>query len=102
MTQRQPWQHKRESPSARGYGAEHRRIRARLLREQPLCEECQRKGRGPVVATIADHIVPLSKGGKTERQNYQALCRECSDRKTLADAGKRYKRRISVDGWPED
>nr|WP_166177014.1 HNH endonuclease signature motif containing protein [Altererythrobacter segetis] len=101
MTARKPWQHKRQSPSARGYDAEHRRIRAQLLKEQPLCEECQRKGR-VTVATIADHIVPLSRGGKTERSNYQALCRGCSDRKTLADAGKRYKRRIGLDGWPEE
>ena len=86
MTQRRPWQHRRESPSARGYGAEHRRIRTQLLQEEPLCQECKRKGR-VTVATIADHIVPLSKGGKTERSNYQALCRECSDRKTLKDAG---------------
>lgn len=101
MTQRRPWQHRRESPSARGYDAEHRRIRAQLLKEEPLCQECKRRGLS-IIATIADHIIPLSRGGKTERSNYQALCRECSDRKTLADQGKRFKRRIGVDGWPEE
>lgn len=101
MAQRPAWQHKRASATERGYGAEHKRIRRQLLKERPLCEECQRKGR-ITLATIADHIVPLSRDGKTEWSNYQSLCRECSDRKTLKDAGKRYKRRIAADGWPID
>lgn len=101
MTQRKPWQHKRPSATARGYGVEHRRIRAHLMKTAPLCAECERRGR-VTVGTICDHIVPLSKGGATSLENAQMLCRECSDRKTLADAGKRYKRRIAPDGWPEE
>ena len=101
MTERKPWQHKRQSATARGYGVEHRRLRKILLATEPICRECKGKGR-VTVATIADHIVPLSKGGKTELSNYQPLCRECSDRKTLADQGKRAKVRIGLDGWPEE
>lgn len=99
MTERTPWQHKRQSATARGYGAEHKRLRKILLEADPLCAECRKKGR-ITIATIADHIIPLSKGGKTELSNYQGLCRECSDRKTLTDQGKRYRPRIGPDGWP--
>lgn len=100
MTERKPWQHKRGSATERGYGALHRRLRKELLEREPLCRECRKHGR-ITAATIADHIVPLSKGGKTEASNYQALCRDCSDKKTLTDAGKRHRPRISVSGWPE-
>ncbi len=30
----------------------------------------------------ADHITPWSKGGKTERDNYQMLCKQCNRRKS--------------------
>jgi 5-methylcytosine-specific restriction enzyme A len=99
MTDRTPWQHKRQSATARGYGAEHKRLRKILLAAEPLCRECRKKGR-ITAATIADHIIPLSRGGKTELSNYQPLCRDCSDRKTLTDQGKRYRPRIGPDGWP--
>ena len=99
MTTRQPWDHKRKSPSQRGYGAEHKRLRALLLAKEPLCRECAKNGR-VTAATIADHIVPLSKGGKTELSNYQPLCREHSDAKTLRDQGKRVRPRTGPDGWP--
>jgi 5-methylcytosine-specific restriction protein A len=101
MTTRKPWQHKRPSATARGYGAEHKRIRAQLMKADPLCAECKRRGR-IAIGTICDHIVPLSKGGPTSIDNAQLLCRECSDRKTLADQGKRSKPRIGLDGWPEE
>jgi len=102
MTKRQPWQHKRQSPSARGYDTTHRRLRKQLLAAEPLCRVCRNKGRGPVVATICDHIIPLAKGGPTTLENLQPLCAQCSYEKTLADQGKRHKVRIALDGWPEE
>lgn len=60
-------------------------MRKQVLIEEPLCRECLKAGRyTPTV--IADHITPLSQGGKTERENYQGLCRPCSDAKTAAEA----------------
>ncbi len=91
----------RTSRHVRGYGAEHDKMRAHLMRTVIVCEECRRQGR-VTVGTIADHIVPLAKGGTGERSNYQLLCEPCSDTKTLADKGaaSRPARGIGSDGRP--
>ena len=71
----------------RGYGTAHDKMRAHLLATVITCEgECKAKGI-ETLGTIADHIVPLSRGGTGERANYQLLCKVCSDAKTLADKG---------------
>jgi 5-methylcytosine-specific restriction enzyme A len=95
------WDHGGKSRQARGYGRDHERIRAELLRTVILCEECTRQGR-VTVGRIADHIVPLAKGGPTIRSNYQLLCKRCSNIKTIQDGGRkcRVKRPIGLDGWP--
>lgn len=78
------WQHTRTAEE-RGYGREHRAIRKQVLVEEPLCQICRAKG---IVAatTIADHVVPLSRGGRTVRSNYQGLCGPCHKAKTAAEA----------------
>lgn len=92
----------RTSRHLRGYGKEHERIRAELLRDVVFCEECTRQGRKFRFGNIADHIIPLAKGGKTERSNYQLLCKSCSNKKTIEDGGRkcRVKKQIGTDGWP--
>lgn len=87
------------SRHARGYGTAHDKMRARLLREVVLCEECDRQGR-TTPGHIADHIVPLSKGGTGARSNYQLLCQACSDAKTLADKGQLVRAGVDEAGWP--
>ena len=77
------WQH-RTSATARGYGREHRAIRRQLLSEEPLCRQCERENR-VTRATIADHIIPLHRGGRTERSNYQPLCEPCHKAKTAQE-----------------
>jgi len=47
-----------------------------LLRDGARCRRC-RTGMNLEI----DHIVPLSKGGKTEEDNLQTLCRRCNRRK---------------------
>ena len=82
----QPWSTSRtKSRQERGYGREHERLRKQVLREEPLCRVCQREGR-VTPTTVADHIVPLSRGGRTERRNYQGLCDPCHDAKTAEEA----------------
>ena len=85
----------------RGYGAEHDKMRALLIRTVILCEECTRNGR-VTVGTIADHVVPLAKGGTGAGSNYQLLCQDCSDAKTLVDKGAiaRPKGGVGRDGRP--
>ena len=80
----------------RGYGTAHDKMRALLIRTVVTCEECERNGR-VTPGTIADHIVPLAKGGTGERLNYQLLCRACSDAKTLADKGALARPKGGVD-----
>lgn len=87
----------------RGYGTAHDQMRAHLMRTVILCEECTRKGH-VAVGKIADHKVPLAQGGTGDRSNYQLLCQDCSDRKTLADKGQSARPKGGVDatGRPTD
>ena len=72
------------SRQSRGYGAAHDRMRKLLLRTVVLCEECTRHGR-TTVGRIADHILPKAQGGTDDRGNYQLLCDDCSQAKTIAE-----------------
>ncbi|MCY4120927.1 MAG: HNH endonuclease signature motif containing protein [Acidobacteria bacterium] len=61
--------------------APYRRLRRRVIVEQPLCA-C---GCGRAVHEV-DHVVPLSKGGALmDRSNLQGLSRQCHARKTKRD-----------------
>jgi 5-methylcytosine-specific restriction protein A len=72
------------------------------MREVILCEECTRNGR-TTAGTIADHILPLAKGGSGDQSNYQLLCAPCSSAKTDADAGRSTKARgVDRFGRPTD
>ena len=63
-------------------------IRARYLREHPLCVECQRRGYA-IPATELDHIIPLIDGGKDDPSNYQGLCETHHKEKTAEEARAR-------------
>jgi 5-methylcytosine-specific restriction enzyme A len=95
------WSHNGKTRQQRGYGRSHEAIRAELLRTVILCEECTRHGR-VTAGHIADHIVPLAKGGSGDRSNYQLLCRDCAAEKDAADRGVKLKprRAFGIDGWP--
>lgn len=68
-----------------GYGPAWRRLRARVLLEEPYCRgylaECSS------LTVEADHIVPLSQGGHSVRENTQGLCLSCHHRKTADQGG---------------
>jgi len=74
----------RGSASSRGYGATWRRIREQVLAEQPLCAECERRGK-LTPATEVDHVTPKVQGGSDARENLQGLCRHHHARKTAAE-----------------
>jgi 5-methylcytosine-specific restriction protein A len=96
------WDHGGKSAAQRGYGRQHRKLREQLLRQEPLCRLCKQKDPTRVsVATIADHVVPIAKGGAIhEINNLQPVCAECHQDKSNLDKGHRVKRRISLSGWP--
>lgn len=73
---------RRGSSAKRGYGAAHRAMRKRVLREEPICRICRRRP-----SSIADHIVPREAGGSDERENYQGACKPCHDAKTRREDG---------------
>lgn len=69
------------SPSLRGYGAAHVRLRRALLKDRPMCAfACGRP------ATCADHIKPLSLGGETVAGNMQPLREPCHRSKSGREA----------------
>lgn len=73
----------RPSACQRGYDARWRKRRLSFLRENPLCAECERRGKVEA-ATVVDHVVP-HRGDKElfdDEDNWQSLCKRCHDRKT--------------------
>jgi 5-methylcytosine-specific restriction enzyme A len=47
-----------------------------LLRDGARCRNCR-----TLMRLEVDHIIPVSRGGKTEESNLQTLCRRCNRRK---------------------
>ncbi|MHC4464526.1 MAG: HNH endonuclease [Planctomycetota bacterium] len=73
----------RASAARRGYGHRWRKLRARKLKKDPLCEMHLEAGR-VVAATMVDHIVPHE--GREElmldEENLQSMCTSCHNFKT--------------------
>lgn len=70
--------HRREKATQRGATGWDRQARTRAyLADHPLCAICE--GHPP---TVVDHATPLSRGGADTPDNWQALCKECHDRKS--------------------
>ena len=74
-------------------------MRRALLMEHPLCVLCRQMGRR-TFAVIRDHVVPLAEGGIDYSSNTQALCQDCSDAKTQAEALRGRQRSRSKVGGP--
>lgn len=72
--QRPSWQHSL-TPAQRGYDSAWQRLRATILKRDPICP-CGAR------ATHCDHIVPKSRGGTDDPDNLQGLCAACHDAKS--------------------
>lgn len=72
-----------------------RKLRAQVLREQPLCAICKTEW-----ATDVDHRD--NDPTNNERTNLQGLCHACHSLKTQADMGKEVYWGCDVDGMPLD
>lgn len=84
--ERKPFEGKRAVDNTKFYqSTAWRRLRAKVLQEQPLCVECQKRG---VIseAKVVDHIIPIVKGGAAlDESNLQPLCHRCHNKKSAKD-----------------
>lgn len=78
-------------------GVEQRR--RRLARTNGLCEMCLAQG-VTRIATVVDHIQPLSLGGTDEDENTRNLCGIHNAQVTAEQFGQRHRPEIGADGWP--
>ena len=81
----------RPNSGVRGYGADWQRLRAQVMREEPLCRICL-KGSASVrprvePAVEVDHIAPVTLAPELRltRSNLQPLCKSCHRRKTIME-----------------
>ena len=66
----------RDPATRKRYGSNWRKIRKAYISANPLCEECERRGR-LVPAEEIHHITELSKGGTHDFSNLMSLCKSC-------------------------
>jgi 5-methylcytosine-specific restriction protein A len=78
----------RPSAAQRGYGAEWRRISARLIAAATHCAICGGEFTSADPATV-DHITPKARGGTNDEQNLRVTHRSCNSRR----GGQMAKRR---------
>lgn len=86
VIERKPFE--RANPNAKFYNSRKwRNLRKRFLMKNPLCVHCQQNNEVRV-ATVADHILPINKGGDAlNENNLQPLCATCHNRKSARDRG---------------
>jgi len=78
---------RRGSASARGYDSRWKKLRARKINRNPLCEHCFERGE-VTPATEVDHRIPIAEAPerRLDWDNLQSLCHPCHVRKTAEDA----------------
>lgn len=76
----------RPSAAKRGYGRRWQAARKTYLMSNQLCVKCKENNKY-IPATVVDHITP-HKGDQSlfwDQDNWQALCKQCHDKKTLTE-----------------
>lgn len=85
VQQRKPFERERRHDDFDYNGRKWRNLRKHQLTLKPLCEKCLEED-VTVLATVADHIVPVKKGGSGyDLENLQSLCKRCHDSKSARD-----------------
>ena len=79
-------------------GAAWRKLRASVLRGEPLCRHCQARGL-IVVATEVDH-----RNGPSDNrlESLQPLCKPCHSKQTMRDMGHNVYPGCDANGMPID
>jgi 5-methylcytosine-specific restriction protein A len=57
----------------RGYDAVHQKLSKLAIARHPYCTDC-----GSIVDLCADHVIPVSQGGRNVISNYEVRCRSCN------------------------
>lgn len=91
-----PWMAERKPQEGRKYSntkfyqsTAWRKLRKVKLEQDPLCEECLKKGIH-TPAKVADHIVPINQGGAAlDIANLQSLCDRCHNVKSAKESHTR-------------
>ena len=81
----------RGTRQARGYDNDWLKLRARKLRDKPLCEVCEEAGK-IVVATQVHHVKPfrgLRDPLRLDMRNLQSVCDACHGRLTSSQSFRR-------------
>lgn len=76
------------SASKRGYGRKWQKVSKQYLQSHPLCVACMKQTPPKYTkATVVDHIIPHRGDRKLfwDSSNWQALCKQCHDKKTLTE-----------------
>jgi 5-methylcytosine-specific restriction protein A len=87
LTEAQYDKYQRDPDSVKRYGQLWRKIRARFLKEHPLCEMCKREGK-LTPAKQVHHVVPLANGGTNESNNLMSVCLACHSTITAKEGGR--------------
>lgn len=75
------------TPVQRLNGHQNAKRRKALFAREPLCRPCVAAGR-VTIATIRDHIVPLTEHGTEDVENEQPICADCHKTKTQAESAR--------------
>src|SRR6185437_1584280 len=76
---------RRDDPSYIYNSVRWRKLRAVVLRRDPICKECNEEP-----SSDADHIIPIRQGGAPwSVENLQGLCAGCHSTKTQKESGGR-------------
>ena len=68
------------------HSSKWRKLRIQVLIKNPMCVHCQRNG-DVTLATVADHIKPVSQGGEIwSINNLQGLCESCHNTKSSKES----------------
>lgn len=86
IPERKPQQGRQRSNSKFYHSPAWRKLRSSYIINNPLCEECLKKGL-TVEANVVDHITPVNQGGASlDMANLQSLCHSCHNRKSGREA----------------
>lgn len=77
------------------------RVRARILKRDPICVRCASADRVRE-SVIVDHIIPLAHGGTDDESNLRGLCAVCHEAVTREQFGYWARKAFGADGLPVD